>query len=155
VWIATAYFVPPRKLRRALKHAAHRGIDVRLLVPGSRTDHPSIRYVGHRLYERLLRERVRILEYQPRFLHAKVVLVDDWVSLGSSNLDRWNLMWNLEANQEVADPGFAQSVAAMLEADFAEAEEIGGDAWSRRGWRARLLEGIGGIIDRWLRGIGN
>lgn len=155
VWIATAYFVPPRKLRRALKRAAHRGVDVRLLVPGSHTDHPSIRYAGRRLYTLLLRQRVRILEYQPRFLHAKVVLVDDWASLGSSNLDRWNLMWNLEANQEVADAGFAQSVAAMLETDFANAQEIRADAWSRRGWRARLLEAISGVIDRWLRRIGN
>jgi phosphatidylserine/phosphatidylglycerophosphate/cardiolipin synthase-like enzyme len=153
IWIATAYFLPPRKLRRALVRAARRGIDVRLLVPGPRTDHPSIRYAGRRLYARLLRHGARILEYQPRFLHAKVILVDDWASIGSSNLDRWNLMWNLEANQEVLDAEFAESVAAMMRTDFADATEIQREAWMRRGWRARVLEAIGGAIDRWLRGL--
>jgi cardiolipin synthase len=151
VWLATAYFTPAWKLRRALRAAARRGVDVRLLVPGRRIDHPTIRYAGRRLYAALLRHGVRILEYQPRFLHAKVVLVDDWSSIGSSNLDRWNLHWNLEANQEIDDPAFAAQVAAMLETDFAAAAEIHRDAWRRRGVVARLLEAWGGLVDRTLR----
>jgi phosphatidylserine/phosphatidylglycerophosphate/cardiolipin synthase-like enzyme len=154
VWIATAYFTPPWNLRRALRRAARRELDVRLLVPGRRVDHPIIRYAGRRLYASLLRHGVRIFEYQPRFLHAKVVLVDDGSSIGSSNLDRWNLHWNLEANQEVESREFAASVAAMLEADFRVAEEIHWPRWRRRGLRLRLLERLGGVVDtalRWLR----
>ncbi|MFO1378538.1 MAG: phospholipase D-like domain-containing protein [Steroidobacteraceae bacterium] len=151
VWIATAYFTPSWKLRRALLAAARRGLDVRLLVPGRRVDHPLIRYAGRRLYSSMLRHGVRIFEYQPRFLHAKVVLVDDWCSIGSSNLDRWNLHWNLEANQEVDDRGFAESVATMLQADFALAEEIVWTRWRRRGRWLRLLERLGGAVDAALR----
>lgn len=151
VWIATAYFTPSWKLRRALRAAAGRSLDVRLLVPGRRVDHPLIRYAGRRLYSSLLRHGVRIFEYQPRFLHAKVVLVDDWCSIGSSNLDRWNLHWNLEANQEVDDRGLAESVTTMLQADFALAEEIVWTRWRRRGRWPRLLERLGGAVDAALR----
>jgi phosphatidylserine/phosphatidylglycerophosphate/cardiolipin synthase-like enzyme len=152
-WIATAYFTPSWTLRRALRAAARRGVDVRLLVPGHRVDHPTIRYAGRRMYASLLRHGVRIFEYQPRFLHAKVVLVDDWSSIGSSNHDRWNLHWNLEANQEIDAPAFAAEVAGMLLADLDSADEIHWADWRRRGPRARLLEWIGGLVDRALRGL--
>ncbi len=142
VWFATAYFVPSWKLRRALRRAAGRGIDVRLLLPGPRTDHPAIRHLAGRFFERLLRAGVRIYEYQPRFLHAKVLLCDDWVSIGSSNLDRWNARWSLEANQELADPVVADEVHALFAADFGNCQEIVYDEWRRRAWFRRLQEAV-------------
>ncbi len=154
VWLATAYFVPSRKLLRALKRAARQGVDVRLLLPGPRTDHPAIRHAGRRFYSALLRHGVRIFEYQPRFLHAKTLLCDQWVTIGSSNFDRWNLRWNLEANQEVDDPGFAASVRAMLEADFAQSAEIDKAQWQRRRWITRLREHLWGRVDMWLENLG-
>ena len=154
VWLCTAYFVPSRKLLRALKRASRAGADVRLLLPGPHTDHPAIRHAGRRYYSSLLRNGVRIFEYQPRFLHAKTLLCDEWVSIGSSNFDRWNLRWNLEANQEVNDPGFALQVQHMLEADFAVSEEINHERWQRRPWRVRLRELLWGRVDQWLEAIG-
>jgi len=154
VWLATAYFVPSRKLLRALKHAAQQGSDVRLLLPGPHTDHPAIRHAGRRFYSSLLRHGVRIFEYQPRFLHAKTLLCDQWVSIGSSNFDRWNLRWNLEANQEVDDPGFAASVQAMMQADFLESVEIDRAQWQRRRWITRLREHLWGRVDLWLENLG-
>lgn len=94
---------------------------------------------------------MRIFECEPRFVRAKVVLVDDWSSIGSSNRDRWNLHWNLEANQEVDDPAFAVSVAAMLHADFRLAREIDWHGWHRRGLWPWLLERSGGCVDAALR----
>jgi phosphatidylserine/phosphatidylglycerophosphate/cardiolipin synthase-like enzyme len=154
VWLATAYFVPSRKLLRTLKHAAQQGVDVRLLLPGPHTDHPAIRHAGRRFYSSLLRHGVRIFEYQPRFLHAKTLLCDQWVSIGSSNFDRWNLRWNLEANQEVEHPAFAASVCAMLEADFKESSEIDREQWKRRRWITRLREHLWGRVDMWLENLG-
>jgi cardiolipin synthase A/B len=150
VWLATAYFVPSWKQRRRLARAARRGVDVRLLLPGPHTDHPAVRHAGRRFYASLLRAGVRIYEYQPRFQHAKVALIDDWVSIGSSNLDRWNLRWNLEANQEIDAPDFAAETQAMLEADFAVSEEMHYTAWRRRPWYDRLTERFWGAIDRWV-----
>lgn len=115
VWLATAYFWPSIRLRRALRRAARRGIDVRLVLTGPHTDTPIVRSVGRLFYARLLANRVVIYEYQQRFLHGKLILCDDWSSIGSSNLDRWGALWNLEANQEVKSPGFASQVEAAIE----------------------------------------
>lgn len=114
VWIATAYFWPSNRLRRALRRAARRGVDVRLLLPGPYTDAPAARGAARRFYARLLSSGVVIYEYQPSFLHTKLVLCDSWASIGSSNLDRWGVLWNLEANQEIESPAFARQVEGML-----------------------------------------
>jgi phosphatidylserine/phosphatidylglycerophosphate/cardiolipin synthase-like enzyme len=140
VWFATAYFVPTWRIRRSLKRAAKSGLDVRLLLPGPITDHPAVRYVSHRLYGRLLKNGIRIFEYQPRFFHAKSVLCDDWVAIGSSNFDRWNLRWNLEANQEIQDAVLAKQVAAMFENDFSNSVEYTYEQWYQTSWYKRLLQ---------------
>jgi cardiolipin synthase A/B len=149
-WIMSAYFVPARRVRAALGRAARRGVDVRLLVPGARTDHPWVRYASRRFYAPMLRSGVRIYEYQPAMLHGKMILCDDWVSVGSSNLDRWSLRWNLEANQEVADTRFADTAAALFERDFAVSRLISRRHWRERAWLDRLRENIAGAIDRYL-----
>jgi phosphatidylserine/phosphatidylglycerophosphate/cardiolipin synthase-like enzyme len=149
-WIMSAYFVPARRVRTALGRAARRGVDVCLLLPGARTDHPWVRQASRRFYARMLRAGVRIYEYQPHMLHGKVILCDDWVSIGSSNLDRWSLRWNLEANQEVADTHFAAAVAALFERDFVVSRGISRRYWSQRAWLDRLRESIAGAIDRYL-----
>lgn len=153
VWIATPYFVPSWNLRRALRRAAGRGVDVRLLLPGPVTDHPTVRHAGRRYFGRLLRDGVRIFEFQPQFLHAKTVLCDDWASIGSSNLDRWTPSWNLDANQEIDDARFGCQVQAMFEDDFRQSVELDLGRWHRRSWSSRALEFLAGAVDRWLAGL--
>ncbi len=150
VWLATGYFMPSWKLRRALRRAARRGVDVRLLLPGPITDHPAVRHAGRRFYARLLHHGVRIFEYQPRFHHQKVALCDHWVSVGSANIDRWTLRWNLEANQEVEEIAFANEVRELLERDFAESLEIACDDWAHRSRWGRAMEWFWGAVDRWV-----
>ena len=150
VWLATAYFVPSRKIRRELRKAAFRGVDTRLLLPGPITDHPAVRFASRRFYARLLRYGVRIYEYSGGFMHAKVALVDNWCSIGSSNLDRWNLRWNLEANQEVDDGVFAEEVADMLNADFRHSSEIDYRLWRQRSGVQRIKEWVWGKMDIFL-----
>jgi cardiolipin synthase A/B len=149
-WIMSAYFVPSRRFRTALRRAARRGVDVRLLMPGARTDHPWVRHAARRFYGRMLRNGVRIFEYQPQMLHAKMILCDDWVSVGSSNLDRWSLRWNLEANQEVADRRFADAAAALFESDFRVSLALSRRQWPQRARLDRLREQIAGALDRYL-----
>lgn len=146
IWLASAYFVPSWKIRRTLRHCAKRGIDVRLLLPGQQTDHPGVRQMGRRHYERLLHSGVRIFEYQPRFLHAKVFLCDQWVSIGSSNLDGWNFRWNLEANQEIQNSAFSLRVYQQFLKDFQSSEEISRHSWKGRSWHQRLTEWFWGKI---------
>ncbi len=155
VWLATAYFIPPWKLRRALRRAARRGIDVRLLLPGPHSDHPEVRHIGSRYYERLLRDGVRIFEYQPRFIHAKALLCDNWLSIGSSNADRWNYRWNLEANQEIRSPALGETVAALFQENFSDSVEIRAADWRRRSWGRRLREWFWGALARFFLRLGD
>jgi len=148
IWLATPYFLPTWKVRRSLRRAAARGIDVRLLLTGRRTDHPSVRYAGHRYYPRLLRAGVQIFEYQPCFLHLKMVLIDDWVSIGSCNFDHWNLRFNLEANLEALDPGLTLAVASSFEHDFMLSNPVSLEDWKARPLWRRVQQRVWGWIDR-------
>ncbi len=149
-WISTAYFLPSWKLRRELRRAVRRGVDVRLLLPGPITDHTLIRQAGRRFYARLLRAGVRIYEYQPRFLHAKVWLCDDWTSVGSTNIDRWNLRWNLEANQECRGGPMIGEVERFFVDGFEQSLEIGIDDWRARSRLRRFMEWWTGKVDTWV-----
>ena len=150
VWIMSAYFVPSRRFRKALRRAARRGVDVRLLLPGPRTDHPWVRHAARRFYAKLLRSGVRVFEYQPSMLHAKMILCDDWVSVGSSNLDRWSFRWNLEANQEIASAAVAERAADLFAKDFLLSRQISRHQWRQRARLDRLREQIAGALDRLL-----
>ncbi len=149
-WITSPYFVAPRRIRRTLRQTARRGVDVRLLLPGQHSDHPWISYAARRHYMRLLRSGVRIFEYQPRFIHAKIELCDNWVSLGSSNLDRWNQHWNLDANQEVCDREFAHEIKQLFLNDFADSLEITLAYWQKRPLFTRIRETLSGQIIYWI-----
>jgi cardiolipin synthase len=150
LWIATAYFLPSWRLRRVIRQAAQRGVDVRLLLPGPITDNPAVRYASQRFYLNLLKAGVRIHEYQPAFMHAKTTLVDDWASVGSSNFDRWSMSRNLEANQEISDSKFAAALEEMFRQDFLQAEEITIDSWVQRPALQRWREYIWGMLETWL-----
>ncbi|WP_299261652.1 phosphatidylserine/phosphatidylglycerophosphate/cardiolipin synthase family protein [uncultured Kushneria sp.] len=147
IWICTPYFVPTRTLRRQLRRAARRGVDVRLLLAARDHDHPSVRYAGQRFFTRLLRSNVRIFEFQPRFIHAKFSLCDGWATIGSCNFDHWSLQWNLEANQEIDDPGFATELGELFEHCFDQCHEISAVHWASRSRRQRLREWGYGIMD--------
>jgi phosphatidylserine/phosphatidylglycerophosphate/cardiolipin synthase-like enzyme len=149
-WIMSAYFVPSRRFRKALRSAARRGVDVRLVVPGPLTDHPIVRQAARRFYGKLLRNGVRIFEFQPRVLHGKMSICDDWVSVGSSNLDRWGFKWNLEANQEIENEAFANVAAAVFAKDCEQSLELDRHRWPQRAWIDRLQERLAGTLDRWL-----
>ncbi|MBV9344808.1 MAG: phosphatidylserine/phosphatidylglycerophosphate/cardiolipin synthase family protein [Gammaproteobacteria bacterium] len=149
-WIMSAYFVPSRRFRKALRRAARRGVDVCLLLPGPRTDHPWVRQAARRFYGKMLRSGVLIYEYQPAMLHAKMILCDDWVSVGSSNLDRWSFRWNLEANQEISDARVADAAAQLFREDFAASRAVSRRTWHRRARLDRLREHIAGALDRAL-----
>lgn len=146
VWITTPYFVPTIHIRNALKKAANRGVDVLLLLPGAKHDHPFVRYAGQRFYKALLKAGVRIYEYQPRFIHAKISLCDTWVSVGSCNFDHWGLRWNLEANQEIEDINFSYTIQNWFEKSMHKSKEIRYEDWIKRSRFQRIKEYIGGVL---------
>lgn len=148
VWLATPYFLPTWAVRRALRKAAVRGVDVRLLLTGRHTDLPAVRWAGQRYYPALLRKGVRIFEYQPRFLHLKMVIVDNWLSIGSCNFDHWNLRFNLENNLEVRDIDLLEQVHQSFQTDFEHSLEITEALWQQRPLIQRIRQRLWGWLDR-------
>lgn len=146
VWLTTPYFYPSWKMRRALLHAARRGVDVRLLLPGTLTDHPSVRLMGQRFYARLLRHGVRIFEFSSQFSHTKAMLCDHWATIGSSNFDRWNFRWNLEANQSIENKEFADKLHHLFQQTQQQCVEIHYDQWRTRSRWQRVKEWFWGKV---------
>lgn len=139
--MAVPYFYPGRSFRRALRHAARRGVQVRLLLQG-KIDYRIAALAARALYDELRANGVRIYEYTPAFLHAKVAVVDDdWATVGSSNIDPLSLLLNLEANVVVRDPGFATALRDNLQQAFDQSAEVSG-APLRTGWRGWLHRGV-------------
>jgi cardiolipin synthase len=115
VIIANAYFFPGYLFIKELRHAARRGVDVRLILQGA-PDMPIVKTAATMLYHHLLDAGVRIYEYCERPLHGKVALMDDeWATVGSSNLDPLSLALNLEANVIIRDRAFNQDLFQRLE----------------------------------------
>ena len=139
--IACPYFYPRRAFRRSLRAAAQRGVQVRLLMQG-KVDYRLAALAARVLYDELLADGVRIFEYTPAFLHAKVAVVDgDWATVGSSNIDPLSLLLNLEANAVVRDADFALQLRGRLDAALAESAEIKAPPL-REGWRRWLTHGF-------------
>ena len=150
--IAVPYFYPGRVFRRALRRAARRGVRVRLLLQG-KVDYRIAAFAARALYDELRANGVRIYEYTPAFLHAKVAVVDeDWATVGSSNIDPLSLLLNLEANIVVRDADFARALGARFEAAFAASVEVTGAAAPRTGWRGWLRRaGVAWAANLYLR----
>ncbi len=157
--IANAYFVPGRKLRRALLMAAKRGVQVRLLLQG-RYEYFMQYHAARPVYGALLQAGVEIHEYAPSFLHAKVAVIDadthyPWATVGSSNLDPLSLLLAREANVVVQDGAFAQTLRTRLVDAMDNAGRLlEPDSYARRPWRARLLDRIAFGLMRALLWLG-
>ncbi len=114
VVLANAYFLPGRRFRRALRDAARRGVAVTVLLQGQ-MEYFLPHYATQALYGNLLAGGIRILEYRPGFLHAKVAVIDDrWATVGSSNIDPFSLLLAREANIVVRDARFATQLRNSL-----------------------------------------
>ena len=138
VRIVSAYFVPGLRLRRALRAVARRGGAVELILAG-KSDVPLARHAARSLYGSLLKAGVRIWEYQPQILHAKLALIDGSVFVGSANLDARSFAINHELTVHIRDARLAAEAGTTFAADMRQSEEITFDAWKKsRTWLARL-----------------
>lgn len=154
ILIANAYFLPGRRFRKVLLAAAKRGVVVKLLLQGP-TDHILLHYATQSLYDRMLRAGVRVFEYAPAELHAKVAVIDgDWATVGSSNIDPFSLLLSREANVVVRDAGFAAQLQTSLQAAFdGAAREIRVADQRRRSWLARFTIAAAYSLVRILIGV--
>jgi cardiolipin synthase len=140
ILILTPYFVPTESLVLALRQAALRGVDVRVLVP-SVNNHPTLHLASHALYTPLLIAGVRIFERQPPFIHAKATVIDDTVSIiGSANFDPRSLLLNYETDLVIFHAAFASHLKNTILDDLAQSREILYAQWRRRPMMTQLAE---------------
>lgn len=152
--LASAYFLPGRRFRRALRDARARGVCITLLLQG-RVEYALLHYATQALYGKLLESGVRLFEYRSGFLHAKVAVVDGiWATVGSSNIDPFSLLLAREANVAIRDADFAARLRASLQrAMTLDAVEISRTDFTRSGWPARALREVAYGLVRLMLGI--
>lgn len=141
--IANAYFIPGRRLRKALTMAAARGVRVRLMIQGRYENFFQYR-AARPVYQGLIDAGIDIREYAPSALHAKVAVVDRaWATVGSTNLDPLSLLLAREANVMTSDRRFADLLHQRLDALVEHAgRKMDAQALGRRPWHQRLLDRI-------------
>ena len=150
VFIMNAYFVPHPQLVAALKSAAGRGVDVKLILP-SKSDNSFVYHAGRSFYGDLLAAGVKIFERKDRLLHSKAAVVDGvWTTIGSTNLDWRSLVYNDELNAVVVGPEFASEVLAVFANDLANSEEITHARWRGRSIKDRIKEAGARAWALWL-----
>jgi len=146
LWLTTAFLAPGPALVELLAAGARRGVDVRILANGPNIDKEVVRRVGQRCYGRLLEAGVRIFEYQPTMLHAKVLIADGWAAVGSSNLDHRSLGLDDEINVAVRDPAIVDELARDFLADLDSAKEYDRVRWQQRPLAKRAAEFTGDLL---------
>lgn len=149
VRISSPYFLPDRALRGGLAAAARRGVNIRIVVPGPLCDQRLVRLASRRLYGELLVAGVRIFEYRPAMMHAKVLVVDEsWSVLGTTNIDNRSFEHNDEVNLAMRGAAIASRLTEQFEADLTECEEITLETWRRRPMWEKAAKPFAWILER-------
>ncbi len=151
LYISNAYFIPDNDFRRLLISAARRGVDVRVLTTGPRSDVKTARWAGRFRYEELLAGGVRIYEYQPSNMHAKTLTVDgQWGSVGSMNFDNRSLAFNDETTLLMLDSTVVGGMERTFLNDLRYSREMTRDAMHRRPWWEKARDGGAALLERVL-----
>lgn len=146
VFIANAYFVPPKKLRKALVNAVTRGVDVKILLP-DKIDVPFVKYASYNYFSALLKGGIKIYERTKMILHSKIAMIDDvWITVGSTNLHPRSLVKNFELNLVVISDRLGRQLKKVFEEDFANSKNIVLENWQNRPLSQRLKERVSALL---------
>ena len=140
VWMTQAYFIPDQDFVDALKEAAGRGVDVRLLVP-LKSNHIVADWLSRGYYSQLLGAGVRIFRFRDAMVHAKTSTVDGaWATVGTANIDRLSLSGNYEVNVEVIDEALAKALEEIYRVDESNCLELTSAEWEARDLHRKFTE---------------
>ena len=140
VRIVSAYFLPTWRLKRELERVARRGGRVQLVLAG-KSDVALSQRASHQLYASLMKRGIEIYEYQPQILHAKLVLIDAQVYVGSANLDARSLNINYELLVRISEPAVSREARDIFDHLLRHSRRVNAGSWraSRSLW-TKLLE---------------
>lgn len=147
--ITTPYFLPDKSLTNELCRAAGRGVRVRILVPGRKSDHFVTRSTSRGGYGPLLKAGAEVYEYKPAMIHAKILVIDElWSVVGSTNFDNRSFGLNDEVNLAVSDSAVAQRLEADNARDLLASQRVSLHEWQHRPLTQRAPELLGWIFER-------
>ncbi|WP_017933716.1 phospholipase D-like domain-containing protein [Nocardioides sp. Iso805N] len=140
IWLTTAYFLPDQDFVDALKDAAQRGVDVRVLLP-LKSNHVVTDWISRGYFAQLLDAGVRIFRFRDAMIHAKTATVDgSWTTVGTANIDRLSLSGNYEINVEVIDHALAESMEEIFTTDCTNSLELTMAEWQARDVHRKFTE---------------
>ncbi|MEW2289284.1 phospholipase D-like domain-containing protein [Streptomyces sp. NPDC047841] len=149
--LATAYFAPDTYFIDLLCQTARRGVRVEILLPGPHTDQRACQLAGQHSYTRLLEAGVRVRQYQPTMMHAKIITVDSVAALiGSTNFNRRSMDHDEEVMLAVLDETFTAELDRDYDADLRRSVDIDLTRWRRRAILQRAKEAAVTPIRRFL-----
>ncbi len=150
VVLVTPYFLPPWHLRRALRGAVKRGVEVRIML-GEKTDIPVADYVSHSYFDGLLRDGFHVFLYGKTILHAKYAIIDgQWATIGSTNMDYLSLVRNREANLILRDPTVIARLQGHFDADMRECRTVDKRYWQDASFFYKTAGYMGRILRKFL-----
>ncbi len=145
--IENPYFVPDHHIRAALRAKAREGVEVRVIVPNEHIDVPPVLWAGRYYYEEMLKDGVRIYEFQPTMVHSKFVVVDGaWSVVGSANIDVRSKELNEENVIAMLDTGLAKRLGDAFARDLRRAKEVTLTSWKKRSWWWRCKEAFAALF---------
>ncbi|MCK9195647.1 MAG: cardiolipin synthase [Syntrophales bacterium] len=150
IHLTNAYFIPDDQILKAFTDAAGRGVDVKIILPGT-TDSAVALYAARYNYSGLLEAGVKIYERRNALLHAKTAVIDGvWSTVGSTNMDYWSLLSNDEANAIVLNRDFAAEMEKTFTKDIGESHQIKEKEWKERPLFSKIREWFAHLFIRWL-----
>jgi len=148
--IVTPYFLPPRELVAAMEAAVLRGVHIQILLPEKSDQVKMHRAMRHQLPHLILRG-MRIYYQPPPFAHSKLLIVDDeYVLLGSANLDPRSLRLNFELVVEAYDREFAGRMSTHFKELRKRSRLLHAKALQRRPLPSRLCDAFWWLFSPYL-----
>ncbi|RAK20482.1 cardiolipin synthase [Anoxybacillus vitaminiphilus] len=148
--IGSPYFIPSKKVMKALLDALRRGVKVIILVP-LKADHPLVKEAAFPYFYRLLKAGAHIYRFYQGFYHAKVIIIDDGLcDIGTANFDKRSFFLNSEINCYIHDKQFVKIARTAVNRDLADAEKLTLDFWRKRTLWDRGKESVSMFISRLL-----
>jgi cardiolipin synthase len=148
--MTNSYFIPDTQIIKALTDAAERGVDVRIILPGT-TDSLVALYAQRYYYAELLKSGVKLYEHSTSLLHAKTAVVDKvWSTVGSTNMDNLSLLSNDEVNAIILSREFAVEMESMFVKDLADSRQIQWDEWEKRPVLQQIRTWFVHLFSKWM-----
>lgn len=130
--IVCGYFLPGRKLTKALKRAAQRNVHVRLVLSGI-SDVPLVKGAINYYYPFLLRNNIELYEWNQSILHGKTAVMDQtWSTIGSFNLNHLSSYASIEMNVCIDSASFAKKYQNHLEQIISQCHQITPAAFAKQ-----------------------